>query len=279
MFGHSFYHDTIKKYVILFGTIFNEIFINRPDVAKFPDTGIDRIFTIKVPITYGPKDKMLARVEGDLNLDRPAIVLPRMAFELTNINYASERKLNTLQKYVSIDETDKNKLKYQYVQVPYDFNFTLSIAVKNADDGTKILEQILPFFTPSWNSTVELVPEMNIKLDIPIILNSVDSQDTYEGDFVTRRALIWTLNFTLKGFVFGPVKSSEIIKIANTNFFDSTTYENINDSVSNLDSVSTVTVKPGLLPNNIPTSVDSFLNVPLDDINANNDYGFIIQKN
>ncbi|NDG29185.1 hypothetical protein EB118_03675 [bacterium] len=271
MFGHTFYHNTIRKYVILFGTLFNDVYINRPNTDR------KIIQTIKVPISYGPKEKMLARVDGDLSLNRPAIVLPRMSFELESVNYASERKLNTLQKHVHISSTDDNVMKYQYMQVPYDFNFSLAAAVKNADDGTRILEQILPFFTPSWNSTVDLIPEMGIKLDIPVILNSVTSEDTYEGDFLTRRALIWNLSFTMKGFIFGPVKSSEIIKIANTNFYDTTTYDNIDQAVGNTDVISSVDVKPGLLANGSPTS-NASLSVNVDQINANDNYGYIITK-
>jgi len=271
MFGHTFYHNTIRKYVILFGTLFNEVFINRPDTNR------NRTITIKVPLSYGPKDKMLARIDGDPDLNRPAIVLPRMSFELISINYASERKLNTLNKHIKLDSSNDNLLKYQYMQVPYDFSFELSIAVKNADDGTRILEQILPFFTPSWNSTVELIPEMGINLDIPVILNSVNSQDTYEGDFITRRALIWTLSFTLKGYVFGPIKTNKIIKIANTNFYDTTIYDNINDAVGVSEVISSVDITPGLLANGSPTS-NSSLTVGVDNINANDNYGYIITK-
>lgn len=271
MFGHVFYHNTIRKYVILFGTLFNDVYINRPNTER------KIIQTIKVPISYSPKEKMLSRIDGDPNLNRPAIVLPRMGFELSNINYASERKLNTLIKHAKIDTNDDNKLKYQYMQVPYDFNFTLYVGVKNADDGTRILEQILPFFTPSWNSTVDLIPEMGIKLDIPVILNSVTSEDTYEGDFINRRALIWTLSFTLKGYIFGPIKSSEIIKIANTNFYDTTTYDNIDNAVGVAENVSSVDVKPGLLANGSPTS-NASLSVSVDQINANDNYGYIITK-
>lgn len=252
--------------------MFNEVFINRP---TNPTTDI--INTIKVPLSYSPKEKMLARIDGDPNLARPAIVLPRMGFELTSINYAPERKLNTLQKNLAVSTTDKDILKYQYIQVPYDFNFTLSIAVKNADDGTRILEQILPFFTPQWTSTVELIPEMGIKLDIPVILNSTTSEDTYEGDFITRRALIWTLNFTLKGYIFGPIKSSNIIKISNTNFYDTTVYDNIDTAVGDADVISSVDVKPGLLANGSPTS-NSSLTINVDQIDANDNYGYIVTK-
>ena len=271
MFGYTFHHGLIKKYVVLFGTLFNDIYINRVDPTS------SDITNIKVPISYSPKDKMLARLDADPNLQRPAIVLPRMGFELTDINYAPTRKLNTLIKHTAIDPDNGDQLKYTYNPVPYDFNFILSIAVKNADDGTKILEQILPFFTPEWTPSVELIPELNINHDIPVVLNAVSSEDSYEGDFETRRAIIWTLSFTLKGYVYGPVRKSNIIKIANTNFYDSTVYDSIDASVGNVDIASSVDVLPGLLANGSPTS-NSSLTVSPDQINANDNYGYIITK-
>ncbi|NBW57144.1 hypothetical protein EBR43_05035 [bacterium] len=122
-----------------------------------------------------------------------------------------------------------------------------------------------------------MIPEMGINLDIPVILNSVNSQDTYEGDFITRRALIWTLSFTLKGYVFGPIKTNKIIKIANTNFYDTTIYDNINDAVGVSEVISSVDITPGLLANGSPTS-NSSLTVGVDNINANDNYGYIITK-
>ena len=278
MLGHTFYHNTIRRYVILFGTLFNDIHINREDTSQ----GVTR--AIKVPISYGPKEKMLARLDADPDLKRPAIVLPRMSFELTDLNYGPTRKLNTIGKIVAANPDDTNSAKYQYTPVPYDLNFILSIAVKNADDGTRILEQILPFFTPSWNSTVDLIPELGIKLDIPIVLNAVSSEDSYEGDFEARRSIVWTLSFTMKGYIFGPTRPSSgsalganLIKLANINFYDTSTYNNINDAVGNTDVVESITVAPGMTANGLPTS-NAALSVSSDQINANDNYGYIITK-
>lgn len=277
MLGHTFYHNTIRKYVILFGTLFNDIHINRVDT----DRNVTR--TLKVPISYGPKEKMLARLDADPNLNRPAIVLPRMSFELTDLNYGPTRKLNTIGKIVAANPNDANSAKYQYTPVPYDFNFILSIAVKNADDGTRILEQILPFFTPNWSSTVDLIPELGIKLDVPIVLNAVSSEDTYEGNFEERRAIIWTLSFTMKGYIFGPTRptsaegTAPIIKLANVNFYDTSTYTNIDDAVGNLDVVEKVQITPGMLANGSPTT-NAAASVSSDLINANSNYGYIITK-
>jgi hypothetical protein len=277
MLGHTFYHNTIRRYVILFGTLFNDIHINRVDT----DGSVTQ--TIKVPISYGPKEKMLARLDADPNLNRPAIVLPRMSFELTDLNYGPTRKLNTIGKIVAANPNDTNAAKYQYTPVPYDLNFILSIAVKNADDGTRILEQILPFFTPNWNSTVDLIPELGIKLDVPIVLNAVSSEDTYEGNFEERRSIVWTLSFTMKGYIFGPTRPAsgssggQLIKLANVNFYDTSTYTNIDDAVGNLDVVESITITPGMLANGSPTS-NASLSVSSDQINANDNYGYIITK-
>lgn len=238
MFNQVFYHDTIRKYVILFGTIFNDVYINK-------NNGTDHSETIKIPISYGPKQKFVSRLAQDPNLNKPvAIQLPRMGFELIDINYAPERKLPTINKISVQDPSNTNKMSYQYMPVPYDFNFVLYIMVKNADDGTRILEQILPFFTPDWTPTLNLDSTMQHKYDIPIILNSVSSEDTYEGDFLSRRALIWTLQFTLKGYVFGPTKSIKSIKTSTINFYEVGTATPFSDAIDSKQKITTVTTIP-----------------------------------
>ena len=216
MFGTTFYHEHLRKYVVLFGTLFNDIYINRANSSG------QILSSMKVPISYSPKEKMIVRVDQDPNFERPvAIVLPRMGFEMTSMAYASERKLSSIKKFgVRQDNNNDENLKYIYNPVPYDIGFSLYIAVKNTEDGTRILEQILPFFTPEWTATVNLIPDLNIKTDIPTILTSVTSQDIYDGDYTSRRALIWTLEFTMKGYIFGPVKESGVITLANTNFYE-----------------------------------------------------------
>lgn len=262
MFGHTYYNGVIRKYVALFGTLFNDVYINRYDAASGMTT------SEKVPITYGPREKVLARVTADLELNRmPAIQLPRMTFEISDMTYASTRKLNTVGRRVKLDSTDTSKLNYQYNPVPYDINFVLSVIVKNADDGANIIEQILPFFTPEWTTTVEIIPEMDMIVDVPVVLNNVSVQDDYEGDFVTRRSLIWTLNFTMKAYVFGPVRKSGVIKFANTNIYDYTASPNTH--------LTTINTRPGLLANGQPTS-NLDLTVALSEIDASENYGFII---
>lgn len=269
MFGHTFYFSTIRKYVILFGTLFNDIHVTRTNA-----TG-STVSLLKVPLSYAPKEKMMVRFDNDPGIDREAAtILPRMSFEMQSLTYDASRKLNTLGKAV-VKDTSANKLKYQYNPVPYNFDFTLYVYVKNAEDGTKIIEQILPFFTPEWTSTVSLIPELGINMDIPIILNSVTSEDTYDGDFKTRRALIWTLNFTLKGYLYGPIRKNAVIKFANTTFYiPDPSITNLRNAVGNSSPNDRVTVAPGLDANGDPTS-NASISISRDLIEADDDFGYI----
>lgn len=197
MFGTYFYHQTSRKMVVAFGTLFNNIEVRRTDSAD----AVTEI--IKIPLSYGPKDKMLIRISQDPNLNpKVALTVPRMGFELTAMSYDGARKLNTMGRNVKKGTTG---LKKQFNPVPYNWDFSLYVFVKNAEDGTQILEQILPFFTPDFTVTMTLVSGMTVKMDIPLILNSVSSEDTYEGDFATRRSIIWTLSFIMKGFLYPSV--------------------------------------------------------------------------
>lgn len=273
MFGHGvFYFSTIRKMVIYFGTIFNDLKITRTNAEG------DVVATLKVPLSYAPKDKMLARVDADPEIQKQtAIYLPRMSFEMTGLAYDGARKLNTVSRQVVKDNSNANKLKAQYNPVPYNFDFNLYVYVKNAEDGTKIIEQILPFFTPDWTATVNLIPEMNVAMDIPIILNSLSMEDTYDGSFEERRAIIWTLNFVVKGWIYGPVVSKPIIKIANTQFFvpSGGSQANVAASVGETDVIGRVTVKPGLDANGNPTS-DANVSISYSSIEVDDDFGYVI---
>jgi hypothetical protein len=264
MFAQTFYHGHLRKYVVLFGTLFNDIYINRVG-----NNG-EKLSTLKVPISYAPKEKMLARIEQDPNLNKPfAIVMPRMGFEITSLNYAPTRKLSTVKKgYIKQNPQDPGSLKYAYNPVPYDINFSLYIAVKSTEDGTRILEQILPYFTPEWTTTIKLIPELDVVLDIPLVLINVSSEDQYDGSFNERRALTWTLDFSMKGYIFGPIKKSEVITLADINFFT-------DPDVSEPEE--TVSVRPGLLANGSPTS-NGDLSIDRSEISSNSNYGYIIEK-
>jgi len=267
MFRQTFYFGTIRKYVTLFGTLFDDIMIERTDSAG------DTTALIKVPITYGPKDKMLARTLADPNIDRQTATptLPVMSFEMTNISYDSSRKLNTIRRTVASD-TDPNKMKYQYAPVSYNIGFRLYVYVKNAEDGTKIIEQILPYFTPDWTTTVQLIPEMDITLEIPVILDRISQEDSYDGQFKERRSLTWTLDFTLKGYVYGPIKKGAIIKFANTIYY--TPSGNLLTSIGNTDPTMYYTVQPGLTANGLPTANGS-QSIDPNLITATSDFGYV----
>jgi len=197
MFGTYFYHQTSRKMVVAFGSLFNNIEVRRTDSSD----AVTEI--IKIPLSYGPKDKMLVRISQDPSLNpKVALTVPRMGFELTSMTYDGARKLNTMGRNVKKGTTG---LKKQYNPVPYNWDFSLYVFVKNAEDGTQILEQILPFFTPDFTVTMTLISGMTVKMDIPLVLNSVSSEDSYEGDFATRRSIIWTLSFVMKGFLYPSV--------------------------------------------------------------------------
>jgi len=200
MLGTYFYHEIIRKTVISFGTLFNDIYVRHEDGA-----GND-ISEIKVPVAYGPRQKFLARIQQQPELNKATqISLPRMSFEMTNISYDSTRKAGITQTFKA---KDGDKMKKVFMPVPYNIGFELNILTKLQDDGLQILEQILPFFQPGFNLSVDLVKSIGEKRDIPMILQSISQQDDYEGDFATRRALIYTLQYTAKTFMFGPIADS-----------------------------------------------------------------------
>ena len=214
MLGSTFYHQTIRKYVAAFGTLFNDINVERKNSSG---TVVEKI---KVPLAYGPKQKhVLASQETTAVARQTATRTPRMGFALTGVAYDSIRKLNTVGRNVAANTAaGTSTLMTQYNPVPYNFDFTLFILVKNAEDGTQILEQILPFFTPEFTVTINTIPEMGIKSDTPIILNSADVSDEYEGDLDQRRTIIWTLSFLLKGYIYPDLKTSSVIKSIEVNF-------------------------------------------------------------
>ena len=198
----------------MFGNMFNDVKVDRFD------TNGEVQQTLAVPISYGPRQRFIARLDADPNLDREvSITLPRLGFEFTSMNYAPDRKLNSMNRIIAESKID-GKYPNVFQPVPYDLNFSLYIMVKNAEDGTQILEQILPFFTPDFSVTMNVLPEVGLKLDIPTVLQTVNSEDTYEGDFETRRVLTWQLDFVVKGYVFGPVRNNVDISKLDVNVYD-----------------------------------------------------------
>lgn len=245
MFDTTFNHGTIRKYVIYFGTIFNNIYLNR-----YNSDG-SLLQNMRVPLSYGPREKVLSRLEGNPDLNREiAIQLPRMSFELTNMYYDASRALGSISRITAPVTSNSNVKAFQYSPVPYNFDFQLSIMVKNAEDGTFIFEQILPYFTPEWTATLNLNPDLNLKYDVPVILDSITSEDTYAGDYTQRRALIWTLNFTMKGVFFGPTKTGKIIKEVDLNIIQPPQSVSLADAgPNNTDPSTSMVITPGQYAN------------------------------
>ena len=204
-----FYHEILKRTIISFGSLFNEIKIKHTD----NDGNVKSI--LKVPLAYGPTQKFLARLEQSPDLNKPVqITLPRMSFEFTGLTYDPSRKATTTQTFTAKSTIDGTETKKSYLPVPYNMQFELSIMSKLNDDALQIVEQILPYFQPAYTMTVELVDIINEKRDIPVVLENITMQDDYEGNFTTRRVLIYTLRFTAKTYLFGPTSTAtkDIIK-------------------------------------------------------------------
>jgi len=213
-----FYHQILRNTIIGFGTLFNNIKI------KTTNANGEVISEIKVPLAYGPKQKFLARLEqSPEDLNNPVrITLPRMSFEFVGLSYDGSRKVTTTQSFLVSDKTDKSSIKKMYMPVPYNMEFELNIMTKHNDDMLQIVEQILPYFQPSYTLTIDLVDSIGEKRDVPFTLNNITMEDDYEGDFTTRRSLIYSLKFSAKTYLFGPVPSkaaTDIIKKVEIGYF------------------------------------------------------------
>ena len=233
MLGTYYYHEIIRKTIVSFGTLFNAISIRHDDKSG------NTYSELKVPLAYGPSQKFLARLEQQADLNKPVgITLPRMSFEMNNVSYDSSRKSGVTQTFKASDGTNIKKV---FMPVPYNIGFELNILAKLNYDALQIIEQILPYFQPSFNLTVDLVKSIGEKRDIPIVLDSINFQDDYEGDFSTRRALIYTLGFTAKTYLFGPVaeSTSGLIKKVQIDYATNTDTQNAKREVRY-----TVTPKP-----------------------------------
>ena len=216
MLGTYFYHEILRKTVIGFGTLFNNINIRHTDASG------TNVSTMKVPLAYGPMQKFLARIQQQPDLNREiAITLPRLSFEMQGLQYDPTRKTGIAQTFLTQNGTNAKKV---YMPVPYNIAFELSIMSKLSDDALQILEQIVPYFQPSFNITVNLISSIGEKKDIPIVLESINYSDQYEGGFESRRTIIYTLAFTAKTYLFGPVADSPegLIKKVDVDFYGNT---------------------------------------------------------
>jgi hypothetical protein len=246
MLGTRFYNQSFRKLIIAFGQIFNNVVIQRTNSTG----GVTA--RIRVPLAYAPKEKFLVRLDQQANLESRefATTLPRMGFEITGLSYDSSRKLTRVQKYSKVKSgEDGKKMNYNYSPVPYNISMNLYVFTATAEDGLQIIEQILPFFQPDYTVTVNVVPDLDIKRDIPIVLGNIGYEDTYDGDFTNRRAVIYTLSFTAKTYLFGPMNNQGVIKQTQA------------DVYSDTDTTSTREERIVVVPD--PTSAD-----------ADDDFGF-----
>ena len=245
MLGQQFYHETMRNVIVAFGTLFNNIHMIRKNNSG------TIVQTMKVPLAYGPRQKWLQRLDQDPSQDsKVAITLPRLGFEIQNLSYDTSRKLNRVQKFRKVKSSDSNRLDSQYMPVPYNLDIELYVMANQSDDALQIVEQILPYFQPDYTLTIKDMTDMGIKRDVPIVLNSISYEDNYRGEFTERRAIIYTLTFTAKFYLYGPVTSQSVIKTVQVD-----QYTDLPDASHKREQRYTVTPNP-------------------TDANADDDFGF-----
>ena len=259
MLGSHFYNQIVRKNIIAFGTLFNNITMKSTD----PSDGTV-LEEIKVPLAYGPKQKFLTRLEENNTNRKVAITLPRLYFEMTGINYDSTRKTSPIQKYKTIIADNGNEVKVQYVPVPYNLSFELGVMAKSQDDALQITEQILPYFQPSFSVTINMVPDMNEKRDVAIVLNNVSYEDQWDDSFYERRYIIYTLNFTMKSYIYGPYSTSDIIRKA-------IIHETLGDAAVNRRTITRTYTPKATTDINTDGNIDALDDVLVD---AGDDFGF-----
>jgi|11BtaG_2_1085332.scaffolds.fasta_scaffold00007_64 hypothetical protein len=263
--ANYFYNQTTRKYVALFGTYFNQLKIQRTNSAGA------QIQEMIVPISYAPFQKILARSTQDPELNQPsAITLPRMSFELNSMQYDGERKINpTMKIRKQTIESGATGRGFVYAGTPYNLEFSLYIMTKYSEDAAKLMEQIVPFFNPDFTSTVKIIDDIE-PVDIPLILNSVTTEEIYEGDFTERQSVLYTLGFTMKAWYFGPDREKPVIK-----FVDVKVTQNTSPTASIDDTYQErYTTQPGLTANGTPTT-DVTNTIPYTQIEFDDDWGVI----
>ena len=249
-----FYNEILRRTIISFGTLFNNISIKHTDASD------NVVSVVKVPLAYGPTQKFLARLEQSPDLNKPtAITLPRMSFEFTGLTYDPQRKVTTTQQFTIKDPTNGSETKKSYMPVPYNMQFELSVMAKLNDDMLQIVEQILPYFQPAYNLTIELVESIKEKRDVPIVLENITMQDDYEGDFTSRRVLLYTLRFTAKTYLFGPVSSAttDIIRRATVSYLTGTDTSNTTRELSYTSTPRAIKNYTGDVVTNISSDITS----------------------
>lgn len=287
MLGTYSYHEILRKTIVGFGTLFNNIEIRR--------TSGSRTEVMKVPLAYGPQQKFLARLDqlGDLSTkDGAQITLPRMSFEINGINYDAQRKVAPTQA-IRVSGSSRGSVKKVFMPVPYNVGFELAIIAKNQEDGLQIIEQILPYFQPQYNITINLVSSIGEKRDVPIILQSISYSDDYEGNFEERRAIIYTLTFTAKTYLFGPVQESgtgtKVITSVITDMYDKVDtvtaprkvrYQVTPESLVDRDGTVVTTTSGSLTKTRSQFDLADATNISLyDEIQIGNEVMHVTQKN
>lgn len=260
MLGHHFYNEGFERAITLFGTLFNDVAITRDGGQQL----------VKVPITFGPREKYLEALR-ELPADQVAphaVTLPQMSFDLVAFDYDSGRHLSTNQKYVKSDsEGGKTHYSYVYTPVPYNLEFEVTVYAKNEKDCFKVVEQILPYFTPDWTVTAAIFPpNPDLLIDVPVTRTVASREDLYEDSFKRLRAVTYTLGFTVQWLFFGPQDRAKIIKLANTNFFV--------DTFQSPTAARTV-ITPGLTEDGQPTS-NAEVAIPYLDVNEDDPYGYVV---
>ena len=236
--SNVYYHGIIRKCIVGFGSLFSDIYIDRREGDSVTGTVIQRL---QSPLAYAPKEKWIVRLDQDTSLENNVYTtLPRMSFEITGYNYDSQRKVNRMQQIKCGDGT--GAVSTMYTPVPYNLDISLYILTKTQEDGLQIIEQILPTFTPEYTLSINVVPDMSVKIDVPIILNSVSVQDDYDGDFQTRRFVTHSLNFQMKMNLFGPISNNDVIQTSNINIGQNENFSNPNRIFTAEGDVTTATV-------------------------------------
>jgi hypothetical protein len=268
MLGVEFFNnDIIRKYSTVFGNMFNDIYIHRVDA-----TGT-KLQVIPVPCQIAGASKFVALDEKNPITTKVQTQLPRMAYELTNIEFARERAVNPIQKNVKV--LNSNVMKVQYAEIPYNFDFTLQIYTKTTDDAHQIIGQIIPFFRPSFTPTVIVIPEMDLRFDSMVELTNIDKNDEYQGGVEEPRFINWTLQFRMAAYFFGPISSQGVIKRAIVDLISVPGNGPVTgDEVDKFGRDTRITVQPGLTANGTPTTVlgDS---IPVSEINRDDPYALI----
>lgn len=252
---NPFEHLLIRKYEIIFGTLFNNIVIQRNDASNTSPTPTQKF---KVPIEHGPREKFLAMTNAKPEGKQRAIQLPRMSFELTGMSFDATRKIDRLKE---IYNGPKKILR----GAPWNLNFQLSIMTKNMLDATKIVEQVLFMFQPDYVVDVKLLDGFEHIDRIPIVYNNVSHEDLYTGDFIQRRLTVWTIDFTMKAWLYGPIDEGKQIK-----FIDLRLHADLNKD----SAFEQTTIQPGLTANGEPTT-DITQTIPYQQIEEDDNYGII----